>query len=306
MKILVTGGAGFIGSHIVDKYIELGHKVVIIDNLSTGLLENINPSAKFYEIDINDDDILKIFEEEKFDIVSHQAAQMNVRFSVDNPKYDAMANILGSINIFEASKLTNVKKIIFASSGGTIYGEQLTHPADEKHQAEPCSPYGIAKLACEKYLMYYANNFNIKPIIFRYGNVYGPRQNPKGEAGVVAIFLGKMLNNEQPIINGDGTITRDYIYISDVIEANLLPLNFDIEGIYNIGTGVETDVNEIFDLSKELTNSNCQRFHGEQKIGEQKRSCISYDKLLREYNWKPKYDFRNGLKLTVELLTSSK
>jgi len=306
MKILVTGGAGFIGSHIVDKYIELGNDVVIIDNLSTGLRENINPAAKFYEIDIQDDEIFRIFEKEKFDLVSHQAAQMNVRFSVDNPKFDAQTNILGSINIYEAAKLTGAKKLIFASSGGTIYGEQSSHPADEEHQTNPCSPYGIAKLACEKYLLYYAESFGIKSVICRYGNVYGTRQNPKGEAGVVAIFLDKMLNNQQPIINGDGKITRDYIHISDIVQANVLALEEHIEGTFNVGTGIETNVNTIFDLIKEFANSDCEKFHGPAKIGEQRRSSISFSKLNKLSGWEPKFDFRSGLKQTVESAISSK
>lgn len=300
MKICVTGGAGFIGSHIVDKLIQLGHNVVIIDNLSTGKIENINSSAKFIQLDINDNKIFEIFKAEKFDIVYHQAAQMNVRFSVDNPREDALTNIIGGINIYEACKASGVRKIIFASSGGAIYGEQLYFPADEEHPTNPCSPYGIAKLANEKYLYYYKLSFGIDFVSLRYSNVYGPRQNPKGEAGVIAIFIGKMLINEQPIINGDGTFTRDYIYVDDVVNANICALNSNLSGIYNVGTGIETDVNTIFKKIKGLTKSNCEEFHGPEKIGEQKRSVISYEKLKKVCCWEPKFSLDEGLSKTVE------
>jgi UDP-glucose 4-epimerase len=300
MKICVTGGAGFIGSHIVDKFIELGNSVTVIDNLSTGKMENVNKNAKFIELDINDEAIHKIFEEEKFDVVCHQAAQMNVRFSVDNPTEDAKTNIIGSLNLYEACKNTGVKKIIFASSGGTIYGEQIYFPADEEHPTNPCSPYGIAKLANEKYLYYYSVSYGIKIVSLRYGNVYGPRQNPKGEAGVVAIFIGKMLTGEQPVINGDGLITRDYIYIDDVVKANVCALDDKIVGIFNVGTGIETNVNTIFHKLKTLTNSDCEEYHGPAKIGEQRRSVISYEKLHKLCGWMPKVQFDEGLKKTVE------
>lgn len=300
MNICVTGGAGFIGSHIVDRLVEKGFNVTVIDNLSTGKIENINKNAKFIELDINNEKIHEIFEEEKFDVVYHQAAQMNVRFSVDNPKEDAVTNIIGSINLYEACKNSGVKKIIFASSGGTIYGEQVQFPADEEHPTNPCSPYGIAKLANEKYLFYYQNSYGIKTVSLRYGNVYGPRQNPKGEAGVVAIFIGKMLSGEQPVINGDGLITRDYVYIDDVVEANIQALDEKIDGIYNVGTGIETNVNTIFHKLKNLTGANCDEYHGPAKIGEQRRSVISYTKLKNECGWEPKVSFDEGLIKTVE------
>lgn len=306
MKICVTGGAGFIGSHLVDKYIELGHNVVILDNLSSGRVENINKNAKFIEIDINDERIDSIFKEEQFDILCHQAAQMNVRYSVDDPRNDAMNNIIGSLNLYEAAKNNNVKKITFASSGGTIYGEQFVFPADETQPTNPCSPYGIAKLSNEKYLDYYRQSYGIDIAILRYGNVYGPRQNPKGEAGVVAIFVGKMLAGEQPVINGDGLITRDYVYIDDVVSANVKALEDNVKGIFNVGTGIETDVNYIFRKLKELTGSDCEEFHGPAKIGEQRRSVISPQKLIEAANWKPSLDFDEGLRLTVEYFKSHK
>lgn len=300
MKILVTGGAGFIGSHITDKLVEKGHEVSVLDNLSSGKKENINPKANFFHNDINDKEIFDIFEQEKFDAVYHQAAQMNVRFSVDNPQIDASTNIIGSINLLEASRLHGVQKFIFASSGGAIYGEQNEFPAKEDHPQNPCSPYGIAKLSVEKYLFYYKEEYNIDYVAMRYANVYGPRQNSKGEAGVVAIFCERMLNDKQPVINGDGLNTRDYVYVEDVVNANIAALDNEISGAYNVGTGIETDVNEIFRTLQEYTNSGCVENHGPAKKGEQRRSVISYIKLMKETGWEPKTDLKSGLLKTVE------
>jgi UDP-glucose 4-epimerase len=300
MKILVTGGAGFIGSHIVDAYIKLGHKVTVLDNFSSGKKENINPEANVITADINDNNITEIFEKENFDIVSHHAAQMNVRVSVDDPKFDANTNIIGSINIFEAARRSGVKKIIFASSGGTIYGEQEKFPAEEDDRKAPCSPYGISKLSTEHYLFYYQSVYGIDRVVLRYGNVYGARQNPHGEAGVVAIFINKMLAGEQPIINGDGLITRDYIYIEDVVAANVKALDEAVNGIYNVTTGMETNVNHIFRRLKELTGSNCEEYHGPAKAGEQRRSVCSYSKYEKMHGWYPKMKFDEGMEQTVK------
>lgn len=300
MNILVTGGAGFIGSHIADKLIELGHNVSIIDNLSSGKEENINPKANFYKIDINDDKIIEIFKENKFDAVYHEAAQMNVRFSVEDPKFDANANIIGSINLLEAARKTGVKKFIFASSGGAIYGEQEEFPAKENHPQNPCSPYGIAKLSVEKYMFYYKEVYGMDYVALRYANVYGPRQNAKGEAGVIAIFTQRMLSGAQPIINGDGGNTRDYVFVKDVVAANIYALEANSTGAYNVGTGIETDVNQIFNELKSLTGSACEEIHGEAKEGEQRRSVISYSRLEKEHNWQPTVTLNEGLKLTVE------
>ncbi len=300
MKILVTGGAGFIGSHIVDRYIELGNEVVIIDNLSTGKSENLNPAAKFYKMDITDEKILELFKQEKFDIINHQAAQIDVRISVDEPCFDAQTNIIGSLNLYESAKKTGVKKIIFASSGGAIYGEQINFPATEDDPTEPISPYGIAKLINEKYLYYYESVHNVDYVCLRYANVYGPRQNYLGEAGVVAIFINKMLTGQQAIINGDGLNTRDYIYVSDVVEANSIALMDYCSGIYNIGTAIEHNVNFIFKKLKELTKSDCIEFHSEAKAGEQRRSVISYQKIKDKFNWQPEIDLETGLAMTVD------
>jgi UDP-glucose 4-epimerase len=300
MKIALTGGAGFIASNIADEYIALGHEVHIFDNLSTGKLENVNPKAKFHETDIRTPEIRRFFELEQFDIVNHHAAQMDVRVSVGNPAFDAGVNIIGSINVYEAAVATGVKKIIFASTGGAVYGEADILPTSEDYPPKPCSPYGISKYANEKYLYYYSEIRKIETAILRYSNVYGPRQNSQGEAGVVAIFIGKMLQGEQPYIYGDGLNTRDYVFVSDVVKANVLALSDAYKGIYNICTAIEVNVNEVFDKIKSITDAKCERAHLEGKQGEQRRSCCSYDKIKRELGWTPDVDLDMGLRLTVE------
>lgn len=300
MKILVTGGAGFIGSNIVDALIEKGHDVSVVDDLSSGSIENLNPRAKFYELDIRDQSLEKIFAENHFDVVNHHAAQMDVRKSVADPLFDASVNIVGSLNLLQNSLKYGIKKFIFASTGGAIYGEQDYFPADESHPTRPLSPYGIAKLSVEKYLFYYKVVHGIDHVILRYANIYGPRQNPHGEAGVVAIFVSKMLSGGQPVINGDGKQTRDYTFVGDVVKANLMALDYKGSEIFNIGTGKETDVNYLFAKIRELTQSQCDEKHGEAKAGEQMRSVIDYSKAERMLGWKPTVSLDEGLKVTVE------
>jgi UDP-glucose 4-epimerase len=300
MKILVTGGAGFIGSHVVDAYLELGHEVVVVDNLSSGSIENLNPKAKFYKMDIRDSDIEDLFKNEKPDVVNHHAAQMDVRKSVEDPIYDADVNIIGSLNILQNCIRYGVKKFIFASTGGAIYGEQDYFPADEEHPTRPLSPYGVAKLTVEKYLYFYKEVHGLNYVVLRYANIYGPRQNPHGEAGVVAIFTSKMLKGEQPVINGDGFQTRDYTFVGDVVRANVLALSYEKSDVFNIGTGIETDVNTLFHKLKQLTGANCGEFHGLAKPGEQRRSVISYEKIYKTLGWKPMTSLDEGLRLTVE------
>jgi UDP-glucose 4-epimerase len=304
MKIAVTGGAGFIASHIADAYLSLGHEVVIIDNLSTGKRENIPANARFIEMDVNDPGIPALFMEEKFDIVNHHAAQMDVRVSVQDPTYDARINILGGINIYESALRSGVKKIIFASSGGTVYGEQEYFPADERHPTKPISPYGIAKLSNEQYLYYYAHVHGLPSVAFRYANIYGPRQNPHGEAGVIAIFAQKLLKGEQPVINGDGLQTRDYVYVGDVVGANILALQPQMIGAYNIGTGIETDVNTLFGHLRDLTQSTCEEQHAPAKQGEQMRSVLSHERIFASFGWTPKMDIVDGLSKTVDSFRS--
>lgn len=300
MNILVTGGAGFIGSHVVDALIDSGHSVTIVDDLSMGKRENINVNAEFYQLDIRSDRLKNIFKDDEFEVVIHHAAQMDVRKSVEDPLFDASVNIIGTINLLENCRLHKIKKIIFASTGGAIYGEQEHFPADEHHATSPISPYGIAKLAIEKYLYYYGEIHRLPYVSLRYGNVYGPRQNPQGEAGVVAIFAAKMLAGDQPLINGDGKQTRDYVYVGDVVKANLLALNDEGLGIFNVGTGIETDVNEVFNILRELTGSSCQESHGPAKPGEQQRSVIDSSLSEKTFGWRPGTTIRDGLKQTVE------
>jgi UDP-glucose 4-epimerase len=300
LNILITGGAGFIGSHIADAYIAEGHNVIIVDNLSGGVLENINPKAKFYQLDIRSEKLEDVFQKEKIDIVNHLAAQMDVRRSVADPKFDASVNVLGGLNLFESARKHRIKKIIFSSTGGAIYGEQDYFPADEEHPMRPLSPYGITKLCTEKYLFFYKAVYGINHIILRYANVYGPRQNPHGEAGVVAIFCNKMLKGEKPIINGDGKQTRDYTFVGDVVKANLLALKHDGSAIYNVGTSIESDVNKLFYELRNHLNPSCPEQHAPAKAGEQQRSVISFKKIEQELGWHPTVQVDEGLRLTAE------
>jgi UDP-glucose 4-epimerase len=301
LKILVTGGAGFIASHIVDEYVRLGHHITIVDNLSTGRKVNVNPAATFYEADIRDAPKMReIFERGKFDVLNHHAAQMDVRRSVDDPVYDASVNILGALTLLECCLKTGVRRVIFASSGGAIYGEQDHFPADEQHPTRPISPYGVAKLTTEQYLFYYRVVHGIESVSLRYANIYGPRQNPEGEAGVVAIFATKFLNGQQPIINGDGKQTRDYVFVGDVVRANVLALGCDGSIVFNIGTGIETDVNQLFQHLKKSTNSSAEEKHGAAKKGEQLRSVLSCARIERQLGWKPLVSLEEGLQRTVE------
>jgi UDP-glucose 4-epimerase len=300
MTLLVTGGAGFIGSHIVDKLIERGHRVVVVDNLSSGKKENINPEAQFYNIDVCASELSHIFREEAPEIVFHLAAQINLRKSVENPLFDAKNNILGSLNLLENAKKTGVKKIIFTSTGGAMYGDTEEIPTTEKYFPKPMSPYGIAKFSVEKYLDYYNNVLKIPSIVLRLANVYGPRQDPNGEAGVVAIFCKKLLNNEEPVINGDGEQTRDYVFVEDVAKAHILALNKEKTGIFNVGTAKETSVNEIFNILKQAGNFDVKAKYGPAKSGEQKRSCLDYSKIQEKLGWQPKVDITEGLRKTIE------
>jgi len=300
LKILVTGGAGFIASQVADAFINEGHEVFILDNLSTGFEKNINPKAKFIKDDITNKAISVLFEKEKFDIVNHHAAQMDVRRSVADPAFDANTNILGTINILQNCIKTEVKKFMFASTGGAVYGEQSYFPADEQHSASPLSPYGISKLAVEKYLYFYNVQYKFNYTILRYANIYGPRQNPFGEAGVVAIFSNKLLKGEQPVINGSGLQTRDYVFVGDVVKANLIALRDENNDIYNIGTGKETNVNELFNMLNKIVGRGQIEKHGSAAPGEQMRSVISSDKLYKRFGWRPSTTLEEGLEKTIE------
>jgi UDP-glucose 4-epimerase len=299
LKILVTGGAGFIASQIADAYINEGHDVFVLDNLQTGFLKNVNPKAAFIEKDIIDPSLLELFEKEKFDVVNHHAAQMDVRKSVADPSFDATTNILGTLNLLQNCIKTNVKKFMFASTGGAVYGEQSYFPADENHPTQPLSPYGISKLTVEKYLFFYFAQHKLKYTILRYANIYGPRQNSMGEAGVVAIFSTKLLKGEQPIINGSGEQTRDYVFVGDVVKANLLTLKDDSCDIYNIGTGTETNVNQLYSSLNQIIGKGQLEKHGPPAPGEQMRSVITSDKIFKKFNWRPSALLNVGLLQTV-------
>jgi UDP-glucose 4-epimerase len=304
MKILVTGGAGFIGSHVVDLFIQEGHSVVVVDNLSSGKIENVNPVAVFYKADILSSDIEEIMKIEKPDVVSHYAAQISVTYSVKNPLLDMEVNIKGTVNLLENCVRYGVKKFIFASTGGALYGELEYIPANESHPVRPLSPYAIAKISAEKYLFYYHRVYGLNYISLRYSNVYGPRQDPHGEAGVVAIFTQRMLRGEQPVINGDGEQTRDYIFVRDVARANLLALKSDKTGEYNIATGKETTVNEIFRVLKELTKSLVPEVRGKAMKGEPRRSVLSWEKAARDLGFKPDVSLKDGMRETVAFFQS--
>jgi UDP-glucose 4-epimerase len=277
---------------------------MIVDNLVTGKRRNINRAARFYKMDIQSWRLERVFRNERPNVVMHLAAQMDVRKSVEDPRYDAQVNVLGTLNVLQQAVKHGVRKVIFSSSGGAIYGEQETYPAPETHVTQPLSPYGLSKLCGEQYLSYYQRVSGLQAVTLRYANVYGPRQDPEGEAGVVAIFIQKMLNNEQAVINGNGRQTRDFVFVEDVVEANLAMIGQETQGTYNVGTGVETSINDLFRLLIEHTGSTCKEIHGPAKKGEQARSVIDNTKLRHEVSWEPKADLSDGLKKTVEYFKS--
>ena len=305
-KILVTGGAGFIGSHVVDLFVSQGYEVVIVDDLSTGRASNLNPAAKFYQIDIRDPKIRDIFDIERPDYVSHHAAQMDVRRSVAQPLFDADVNILGSINLIECAKAFNVKRFIYISTGGAVYGEPETLPCDESHPINPICQYGASKHTVEHYLYMYHVNYGLKYTVLRYPNVFGPRQDPHGEAGVVAIFTGKMLLGEPVVINGDGEQTRDFVFVGDCARANYLAVTTDHEpGIYNLGWGHPTSINEIFTNLVKITNYTHPVAYGPAKVGETRHIYLNAAKANKDLEWSPTITLEDGLRETVEYFKTS-
>lgn len=300
MRVLVTGGAGFIGSHIVDQLLSKGHEVVVLDNLSTGKRENVPKGACLHEVDIRSArNVTKVFEEYRPELVSHQAAQMDVRRSIKEPDFDADVNIIGTLRLLDNCVKYNVRKVVFASTGGAIYGEQRWFPASEDHPQYPISPYGVSKLAVERYLHFHRVQYGISYVALRYANVYGPRQDPHGEAGVVAIFCGNLAAGKLSRINGDGQQTRDYVYVGDVARANILALEQEgPSGIYNIGTRKETSVNELYERLCEVSGRYILPEYGPAKPGEQLRSSV--DPALAEdmLGWRQEVDLKSGLKET--------
>lgn len=300
-KILVTGGAGFIGSHVVDLFVSKGYEVVVVDNLSTGQTSNLNPAARFYQMDIRDSRIREVFEQESPDFISHHAAQRDVRRSVVEPLLDAEINILGSINLIECARAFNVRHFLYISTGGAVYGEPERLPCDETHPINPICQYGASKHTVEHYLYMYLVNYGLNYTVLRYPNVFGPRQDPHGEAGVVAIFTGKMLAGEPVTINGDGEQTRDFVYVGDCAHANHLALTVDHQpGIYNLGWGRPTSINEIFTGLAKATNYGQSAVFGPAKLGETRHIYLDASKAKRELGWAPRISLEEGLRQTVE------
>ncbi|MBM4465118.1 MAG: SDR family oxidoreductase [Chloroflexi bacterium] len=301
MRILVTGGAGFIGSHVVDALIERGHEVAVVDDLSTGKREHLNPQATFYHLDIRDAQRLaEVFAAERPEIVNHQAARANVRESMEKPVLYAEVNVIGSLNLLELSRKYEIAKFIYASTGGAVYGEPEYLPADEAHPINPLDPYGASKHFVEHYLHLYGVNYGLRYISLRYPNVYGPRQDPYGEAGVVAIFTGQMLHGGQPVINGSGEQERDFVYVGDVVEANIKAMETGDNQVYNLGWGVGTSINEIFARLKEITGYGREAVHGPPRLGEVFKIYLEASKARQELGWGPRVGLDEGLRRTVE------
>lgn len=305
MKILVTGGAGFIGSHIVDAYIKLGHRVVIIDDLSTGDINNVNPDATFIKLDIKSPELEQVFRKFGFDVVNHHAAQINVRRSLDDPLFDAEVNIIGSLNILNLLAKHKIKRFIFASSGGAIYGEPDRYPITEDFSTEPFSPYGVAKLTVENYIKVFSKLYNFNYVILRYSNVYGPRQISKSEAGVISIFINQILENKECFVNGDGEQTRDYVYVGDVVKANVLALNAQSD-FFNIGTGVETSVNKLLDVLSQILNREIPHSHRAPIPGEVLKNVLNFSKAKNFLGWIPEIPLSKGIELTYQYFYNEK
>ena len=301
MKILVTGGAGFIGSHVVDLLIKNGHEVVVVDDLSTGRRSNLNPAATFYQVDIRSPQLAEIFGKEQPQVIDHHAAQMDVRRSVEDPLFDADINVLGSIKLIELARKHNIERFIYISTGGAVYGEPEYLPCDEAHPINPICPYGASKHTVEHYLYMYQELYDLNYVVLRYPNVYGPRQDPHGEAGVVAIFTGQMLDGDQIVINGDGEQERDFVYVGDCARANLLALTTENSNtIFNLGYGKGTTINEIYTNLKNITGYELSAIHGPAKVGETRRIFLEASKAEKELDWKPTVGLETGLSETVE------
>jgi UDP-glucose 4-epimerase len=298
--VCVSGGAGFIGSHVADALAAAGHRVVIVDDLSSGRKDNVPAGTALQVLDIRSEDAARVMVEEQVEILVHHAAQMDVRRSVADPLLDADINLRGLLNLLEAGRTAKLRKVVFASTGGAIYGEQDVHPADEDHPVRPVSPYGVSKLAGERYLFFYHVQYGLDAVCLRYANVYGPRQNPHGEAGVVAIFISKLLAGDVPTIHGDGGQTRDYVYVGDVVRANLAALDAAGFRIYNVGTGRETDVNTLFAGIHSAVGQGPEAVHGLGQPGEQRRSSISAARLERDLGVAVTTPLDVGLGETVE------
>jgi UDP-glucose 4-epimerase len=299
VRILLTGGAGFIGSYVAEHLLQSGHEVAVLDDLSTGARGNVPKGALFYEADIRSG-CAEIFTDFVPEALCHQAAQTDVRRSVKEPDFDADVNVLGTVRLLQKCTEHGVRKVVFASTGGAVYGEQQQYPAPEDHPQYSVSPYGISKLAGERYLHYYHLQFGLPYVALRYANVYGPRQDPHGEAGVVAIFCGNLAGGKTSTINGTGQQTRDYVYVEDVARANVLALENDVpSGAYNIGTGLETSVKGLYELLLEISAKDLPPRHGPSKPGEQLRSCVDPALAGRTLDWRAQTPIHAGLEETL-------
>ncbi len=306
MNILVTGGAGFIGSNVADAFKKAGHKVVSVDNMLAGNMKNVSKGIKFYKMDIRDKKLADVMKKEKIDVISHHAAQISVPDSVKNPAFDADINVMGVINMLESAVKAGVKKIIFVSSGGTVYGTPAKLPVSETHPYAAESPYGISKVAGELYVKFFAAQHKMKYTIVRYSNVYGPRQVPHGEAGVVAIFIKKMMSGSAPVIFGGGKCIRDYVYVGDVAAANVAALKKGDNDEFNIGTGIPTDVNQLYKAVQKVMNFNTPAVPGPFREGDILANVLDIKKAKKVLGWSPKVKLVDGVAHTYEYFKSLK
>jgi len=301
MKILVTGGAGFIASHVADRFLELGHEVTIVDNLVTGKRANLPSAAAFHEIDIRDADALeRVFAQVRPEVVSHHAAHIDVRRSVADPAYDAGVNVMGGLNLLEAARRHGTRKILYAGTGGALFGEAVYIPVDERHPIDPISPYGVSKHTLEHYLFAYRATGSLDYTVLRYPNVYGPRQDPRGEAGVVAIFALQLLSGQTPSIFGDGTKTRDYCFVSDIVAANVLALDRGDGGLYNIGRGIEVTDRQVFDAVRDAVGVQIEPRYAPPRPGEVEHVALDATLAGRELGWQWRVDLPEGVSRAVE------
>lgn len=305
MRILVTGGAGFIASHVVDAFVEDGHTVAVVDDLSTGKKGHVNPEVRFYELDIRSPDLHEVFARERPELINHHAAQPYVRRSMENPAFDAEVNIGGSLNLLECARAHGVRKFVYASTGGAAYGEPLYLPCDEKHPLNAICPYGVSKHTVEHYLYLYRQNYGLNYTILRYANVYGPRQDPFGEAGVVAIFASQMVHGEQVIINGSGDQERDFVYVSDIVRANMVAIDNGEGQCYNVGCGKGTSINDLFSEMKRIAGYDMQPIHGPPKPGEVFKIYLNVGKAYAELGWKPLVGLEEGLRTTIDFFRNA-
>jgi UDP-glucose 4-epimerase len=302
MRILVTGGAGFIGSAVADAYLADGHDVAVVDDLSAGDTGNVDPRVRLYRVDVAAGGLDAVFKAERPEIVNHHAAHVSVRRSVEDPQRDATVNVLGAINVLEAARTYGTRRVIFASTGGAIYGEQDGPPADESHPCRPRSPYAVAKLAVEYYLDYYRATYGLDAVVLRYANVYGPRQNPHGEAGVIAAIMERLRAGATPTIFGDGEQVRDYVYVGDVVRANLASLHGELPrhetAVINIGTGIGTSVNRLWTLIAATTRASLTPAYAPPRAGDVRRSVLDASRAKRALAWEPEIELARGIERT--------